>query len=353
MLSKSETCGGEMTQAPAERRRAKTKPVSETASGLTADLTADSVMNAEDVWRLGTAAAAAMDQLDRPTIVEEEYDRHLGMLTELESEGRAGRVARDELVARRAALIDHLRETVEHLAPGPQLARLSRVWQDADLSHWLGGLYVPTALAPANAPVDHRYAVHWSSADLPGMAQVKTASVETGALHVVNLTLPARGSAAGYAQAGVGILMRPTHAISRITFRPEASYHYRHIIDTPRVRSYVPWSTAVNKGQVRLVAQRINPLTGSFETYAQHAVPLWNDSVGTGSQLWQDAGGGSFPGADPGLQFIGTSGDLFALWLIASAYCAKNDEDPTAYTICQANIDCEVPSMWVDESPLV
>jgi hypothetical protein len=259
---------------------------------------------------------------------------------------------RDELVARRAALLDHLRESVQHLAPGPQLARLPELWQGADLPHWLGGLYVPSGLAPTNAPTDHRYAVHWAGPDLPGMAQIKTASTETGAIHVVNLTLPARGAAGGYAQAGVGILVRPTHAISRMTFRPEATFHYRHIIDTPRVRSYVPWSTAVNKGQVRLVAQRVNPVSGAFETFAQHAIPLWNDSVGVGSQLWQDTGGGSFPGTEAGLQFIGSGGDLFALWFIASAYCAKNDQDPTAYTICQANIDCDVSSMWVEETPL-
>jgi hypothetical protein len=349
MLAKSAKRGGDMTQAPAERRRAKTK----TVPAIGSDLTADSVLTDDDVWRFGTAAAAALDQLDRPTVVEEEYDRHLGLLAKLESEGRAGRIPRTELVARRAALLDHLRETVEHLARGPQSGRTSSMWQDAGLAQWLGGLYVPGALAPPSAPVDHRYAVHWASADLPGMAQVKTASVDTGAIHVVNVSLPARGATAGYAQAGVGILMRPTHGISRITFRPEATFNYRHIIDTPRVRSYMAWSTAVNKGHVRLVAQRINPVNGSFETYAQRAVPLWNDSVGTGSQLWQDSGGGSFPGADPGLQFIGTSGDLFALWFIASAYCAKNDEDPTAYTICQANIDCEVPSMWVAETPLV
>lgn len=37
---------------------------------------------------------------------------------------------------------------------------------------------------------------------------------------------------------------------------------------------------------------------------------------------------------------------------IASVYRAKNDQDPTAYTTCQADLDCEVPSMWVEEAPL-
>lgn len=333
-----------MTQAPADRRQASTKPA---ATVDTTQLSADSVLTDDDMWRYGTAAAAALDQLDRPTIVEEEYDRHLNLLTELEREARSGRVPKDELIARRAAVLDHLRDSVSHLKPGPQTARITDLWRDVDAPL---GLYVPSALAPTNVPIEHRYAVHWASPDLPGLAQVKSASTETGALHVVNLTLPARGAASGYAQAGVGILVRPSHAVSRLTFRPEANFHFRHIIDTPRVRSYVPWSTAVNKGQVRLVAQRVNG--NSFETYAEHTVPLWNDSVGTGSQLWQDSGGGSYPGTDSGLQFIGNSGDLFALWFIASTYCAKNDQDPTAYAICQANLDCEVPSMWVEESPL-
>src|SRR5512133_3401508 len=94
------------------------------------------------------------------------------------------------------------------------------------------------------------------------------------------------------------------------------------------------------------------PVSGAFETFAQHAIPLWNDSVGVGSRLWQDTGGGSFPGTEAGLNVIGSGGDLFALWFIASAYCAKNDQDPTAYTICQANIDCDVSSMWVEETSM-
>src|SRR6185437_15387651 len=127
--------GGDMTQAPADRRQATAKPASDTSIP-----TADSVMTDDDVWRLGTAAAAALDQLDRPTLVEEEYDRHFALLADLERESRAGRVPREELVARRAALLDHLRDTVEHLEPGPQLARMTEMWQDAGLSHWLAGL---------------------------------------------------------------------------------------------------------------------------------------------------------------------------------------------------------------------
>ena len=58
------------------------------------------------------------------------------------------------------------------------------------------------------------------------------------------------------------------------------------------------------------------------------------------------------PFGDCKAALVATGGDLYALWLVAAAYCAKNDQDPTAYSICQANLDCEVTSMWVDEVPL-
>src|SRR3712207_6854544 len=63
------------------------------------------------LFHSGTAAAAALDQIDRPTAAEGEYDRHLALLTELEREARSGRVPKDELLARRAAVLDQDRKS--------------------------------------------------------------------------------------------------------------------------------------------------------------------------------------------------------------------------------------------------
>ena len=182
--------------------------------------------------------------------------------------------------------------------------------------------------------------------------QMKSASAESGRLHVVNLTDWTAHTASGYAQAGIGVLVKPASRLCRLTFRPDASYTFRHMIDTPSVPGTVPWSRACNRGSLRLVAQRINPVTGAFETDVQRSVPLWSDSAATGSTLFSDSGTGTYPGTDPGLTVLGGRGDTFALWFIAGVFVAKEDHYRTNRTICQANLDCAVPAMWIEETPL-
>jgi hypothetical protein len=55
-----------------------------------------------------------------------------------------------------------------------------------------------------------------------------------------------------------------------------------------------------------------------------------------------------------GARVAHTLGSSTGWWEFAfdRANCAKNDQDPTAYTTCQADLECEVPSMWVEEAPL-
>ena len=55
---------------------------------------------------------------------------------------------------------------------------------------------------------------------------MKCASAETGRLHVVNMTDWTTSTGSGRAQAGIGILLRPSHPLCRITFRPEAAYAF-------------------------------------------------------------------------------------------------------------------------------
>src|SRR3954465_15248861 len=109
MICKRTESEADMTRAPAGRRHTGT-PTEAPVDSL--KLSADSVLTDDDMWRFGTAAAAALDQIDRPTVAEGEYDRHLNLLTELEKEARSGRVPKEELLARRAAALDHLRDSV-------------------------------------------------------------------------------------------------------------------------------------------------------------------------------------------------------------------------------------------------
>jgi hypothetical protein len=306
----------------------------------------------EETWRLSAAAAAALDQLDQATSADEAYDHYLERLHFLDDDVREGRLDLADLPARRTEIIDELRDAVLHTQPDPALTRLGDLWRGLDRTAWMDALYVPSGAAGAAVPVDHRYALHWTSADLPHLVQMKSASAESGRLHVVNLTDWTAHTASGYAQAAVGVLVRPKQRLARLTFRPEATYTFRHMIDTPSVPGTVPWSRACNRGQLRLVAQRVNPVTGAFTTDVQRCVQLWSDSATSGSTLFTDSGAGTYPGTDPGLSVIASSADTFALWFIAAVFVGKEDHYRTNRTVCQANLDCAVPAIWVEETPL-
>jgi hypothetical protein len=306
----------------------------------------------DQTWRLGTAAAAALDQLDRATAADEAYDHYLERLHALDAAVREGTLSPEDLAERRTGIVDELRDAVLHTQPDPVLTRIGDLWRGLDRTTWIDSLYVPSGAAGAAVPIDHRYALHWTSTDLPHLVQMKSASAETGRLHVVNLTDWTAHTASGYAQAAIGVLVRPAQELSRLTFRPEATYTFRHMIDTPSVPGTVPWSRACNRGQLRLVAQRVNPITGAFTTDVQRCLPLWSDSATSGSTLFADSGAGTYPGGDSGLSVIASRADTFAMWFIATVFVGKEDHYRTNRTICQANLDCAVPAIWIEETPI-
>src|SRR5690349_238303 len=127
---------------------------------------------------LGTAASAALDQLDRPTRADEAYDHYLFQLHELDTDVREGRLTIDDLPARRTAILSELRDAVLHTQPDPVLTRVGDLWRGLDLS--LDSLFVPGGSASAAVPADNRYALQWTSAELPDLVQMKSASAETG-----------------------------------------------------------------------------------------------------------------------------------------------------------------------------
>jgi hypothetical protein len=307
----------------------------------------------DETWRLGAAAAAALDQIDRPTPVDEAYDHYLAQLRELDVDLHYGRIGPDEVSHRRTAIVAELHDAVVHTRNAPYPSRVQDIWRDLNPVRWLENLYVPAGSASSSVAIGHQYSLRWTSSDLPHLVQMKSASIETGRLHVVNLTDPASDTCTGCAQAGLGVLVRPKHTVSRLIFRPEVSYTFRHIIDTPPVPGTVPWSRAWNRGQLRLVAQRVSRLTGTFETDIQRSIPLWSDAASVGSAMFPDAGSGSYPGNDAGLSVIAASGDTVALWVIATVFVAKEDHYRVNRTVCQANLDCAVSSIWVDDLPLM
>jgi hypothetical protein len=223
---------------------------------------------------------------------------------------------------------------------------------------WPSSIYVPDAPG-TRTPREQRYSLEWTSAaptSVPGIppspVQVRDASKTSGYVGVANV-VPWWSSSVGtkgWAQAGIGVVYRPRHAISRVTFVPEAQYRYEWIINTEQ---RLPTPRMVNTGWLRLVAQRVNPVSGIWETYVVRHIELWHGWTGNWGGPFpffvnQDNGGtGTYPAADPGLQLIATSADTLLLWFIVATY-VQSDSGPT----CLNKLEAAVPMMQVRDDPL-
>jgi hypothetical protein len=221
---------------------------------------------------------------------------------------------------------------------------------------WPAAVYVPDAPGTV-APANHRYSLEWISPDPdstpgigPTLIQVRDASKTTGYIGVANAIPWWSIGASGWAQAGVGILFRPRYALSRITFVPDAQYRWEWVLDT---RQITPTPRMINTGWLRQVAQRVNPISGAWEIYADRHLELWRVGAGNwggpGPVFVNDylGGSGTYPGSDPGLQVIASSADTLLLWLIVATY-VQSDRGPT----CMNKLEATVPLMSVQEDSL-
>ena len=303
-------------------------------------------MRQEDQMSGGGGPAAGLDRLDEP---DEVYERRVTELHEIEREAAGGRIDADALERRRSEAL----RSITHHVMGGQLSSYSSVFDGLDQTELFpDGMYVPSEAPPSWVPTTRRYSLEWTSPDVAGLGQSKAASQASGKVHVINLALSSALQASGTAQAAVGIEVKLQHPLARVTLWPELSYRWRYILQTPTLTSNVPWSKVWSNGRIRLIAQRQDPVTGVFETYLQRQVELWSMSFTQGSGESRMSESGSYPAADPGLVFIGSSGSTFALWVIASVYASKQDFDAENASICHGELDLEVPAMQVTEVAL-
>jgi hypothetical protein len=223
-------------------------------------------------------------------------------------------------------------------------------------------VFVPDAPG-SSAPPANRYAIEWISPDPevtrgigPVLNQFRDASKTVGYIGVAN-AIPATASSTsgrprGYAQAALGIVYRPRSVLSRVNFVPEAQYRYEWIIETkhppgtitPRMR---------NTGRLRLIAQRLNPVSGAWELELQRDILIWHGSAGN----WggpapfyvNEAHGGAdaYPGKDPGLSIIATKADTLLLWFMVETY-VESDHGP----VCLNKLEASVPLIWVWDTAL-
>src|SRR6266545_4542592 len=271
-----------------------------------------------DVRELDDPALAATVSAagpDRPPLVDPEYAPLLAELAELDERAARGDIAIGDLLDRQAA--------------------------------FFRGAYLPFDIP---GPVERRYRLTFTGPDTPGFGQVKVAAKDSGKLYALNGFPPVGGSASGTAEAAIGILVRPAHAISRLTFTPYVSYAFGHRADVPTAQGKVNFATSA--GELDLVVDRINPVTGTGEPFLRKSFPLWQKYTGTGAGYGWVHGHGQFPGANLGLQVIAGSGDLLAMWVVVRVSLSKQDFDPHFFTTGQAYLDCDIPFMWVDEVSL-
>jgi hypothetical protein len=223
---------------------------------------------------------------------------------------------------------------------------------------WPRSLYAPDSPG-TRAPRDHRYSLEWTSPALtstpgipPSPVQVREASKVTGYAGVANVVpwWSSTNNTKAWAQAGIGVLYRPRHAISRVTFVPEAQYRYEWIINTEQ---RLPTPRMVNTAWLRLVAQRVNPVSAMWETYIERHIELWRAWTGNWGGpfpvfVYQANGGtGTYPATDPGLQLIATSADTLLLWFIVATN-VQSDSGPT----CMNKLEATVPTMQIRDDQL-
>ncbi len=283
---------------------------------------------------------------DRPPLVDPEYAPLLAELAEPDERAARGDIAIGDLLDRQAAIFRGLRGSVLLKSPAYRSYARSVGERSAAAGFFLGA-YLPFDIP---GPVERRYRLTFTGPDTPGFGQVKVAAKDSGKLYALNGFPPVGGSASGAAEAAIGILVRPAHAISRLTFTPYVSYAFGHRADVPTGQGKVNFATSA--GELDLVVDRINPVTGAGEPFLRKSFPVWQKYTGTGAGYGWVHGHGQFPGANLGLQVIAGSGDLLAMWVVVRVSLSKQDFDPHFFTTGQAYLDCDIPFMWVDEVSL-
>jgi hypothetical protein len=305
----------------------------------------------EAIDRLRESAQAGLGALGSQTPMEETIGRAQAELELLEQGAAAGQIAIGDYEARRSALLRDLQQSVMDLKLSAYASALTQV-TGPGIFDLILAMFLPGSAPGASA--GRTYSLAWTDSPAPGILQTQGASTATGKLFAVAQTDRNVLKASGFAQAALGILVKPRHTLTRIRFTPEMTYTYSHVIDTPKVPGDVDWSRATNQGRIRLVAQRLNPVTNQFEDYLQRSLALWSDSSTIGSARYQDQGTASYPGSDPGLLVIGSSADTFALWIIATIHVTKVDHDPNPAnrTLCFGALGYDIPVMWAEQDKL-
>ena len=205
---------------------------------------------------------------------------------------------------------------------------------------------------------DHRYSLEWTSQDSTEIAVTDSASKATGHLQVVNVVSPMppvfhpNGSfSGGTAHAGVGFLIQPRFALTKLTMTPELAYRYNHLIfhDSPDTLSI-----ATTRGFVRLLAFKVNLFNRTSELVAEWDKKLWDAQNQPIVSRNEDQQSGTFNGSPVELEFRASRDFAYAVCCVASVYVNRGYYGgtvghPPEPTLCTGNLECDVPAMWLEQ----
>lgn len=195
------------------------------------------------------------------------------------------------------------------------------------LSQWPTGLYIPAAADPRAfwpGGDPQRYARDWVDAPI-GWGQ---ASKDDGSLLAFAAGGSVRGALAGAVSAGVGVLFKATHTLSRLRLKPALTATGRH--QWSAEADPVVWVNSRVSGSVLIGAFQANPVTGAWEpilnfTWRRHVV-FDESNFGQGAGALINVPFGLDTDAVSG-EVLVEGGRLYLLCVIAQAAINVTTED--------------------------
>jgi hypothetical protein len=255
-------------------------------------------------------------------------------------------------------LLVEVRDTVTH--PFTHKVAISdRVRNALDIVGLLESYYGPAN--DLHLKEDHRFNLEWTYRDSSDIAVTEVASKATGKLHVVNVLTPMPPPSSplgsfvgGTANAGVGCLFRPRHAMTKIKVSVEAAYSYNYLIyhDSPDTLS-----VATTRGFVRVLAFRVNVFNKTAELVAEWDKRLWEAENRPIVSRNEDQQSGTLNGSSVELDFKASSDFAYAVCCVASVYVNRGYYGgtvgkPREPTFCSGNLECDVAAIWLEQEKL-
>lgn len=259
--------------------------------------------------------------------------------------GTLGRLAGLTSPEERAMLLERVEGQL--LRKGPAFSFYSHsIGERSVLGEVFDSAYLP---AEVPGPREKRYSHEWRGTNADGLDQVRNANAQNGRMIALSIFVPRPEGTVGFAAPALGIEVEPALAASRLHFEPYVHYSFGHKVDVPT--AFGNPNSALTGGELIVSAERILP-GGTAVAYDATTLELWRRPVVSGEGYGWERGQGRYPGkAGGGLSVLTGKGERLRLWVQIKVSMSKMDHDPQAFTQGQAYIDCEVPMMWVTETP--